>query len=189
MYAQRIVDEDLEARFAEGDDDCLAAMYQRFGPLVHALASRSLADRGEAEDVTQAVFLAAWRGRAGFAPERGALSAWLVGITRRKVADALAARYRRTELAEVAGSLLAGGAARAAAEPEAAIDRVMVATELEKLSSPQRQVLRLAFYDDLSQAQIADVTGWPLGTVKSHARRGLHRLARCLREDVGAANA
>ncbi|GAA3305080.1 RNA polymerase sigma factor [Streptomyces cinereospinus] len=189
MQARRIADEELAARFAGGDEESLAALYRRFGPLVHALASRSLADRGEAEDVTQAVFLAAWRGRDRFRPEHGALSAWLAGIARRKTADALAARYRRTELAEAAGSVLATRTARAAAEPEAAVDRVVVAAELAKLSAPQRRVLRLAFYDDLSQTQIADLTGWPLGTVKSHARRGLHRLARCLGEETGTANA
>ncbi|GGS93896.1 RNA polymerase sigma factor [Streptomyces chromofuscus] len=189
MHAQRIVDDDLATRFAGGDEECLAVVYRRFRPLVHALASRSLADRGEAEDVTQAVFLAAWSGRDGFAPERGALSAWLMGITRRKVADALAARYRRTELAEAAASMVLARAARSAADPEATIDRLLVTTELAKLSRAQRRVLSLAFYGDLSHAQIADLTGWPLGTVKSHARRGLHRLAHCLREETGTANA
>ncbi len=69
------------------------------------------------------------------------------------------------------------------------MDRVLVATELAKLSVAQRRVLRLALYDDPAQAQIADLTGRPPGTVKSHAQRGLHRLARCLREDAGTANA
>ncbi|MET7382158.1 sigma-70 family RNA polymerase sigma factor [Streptomyces sp. NPDC005526] len=176
-------DEELAARFADGDDACLAAVYHRWGSLVYTLARRSLGDAGEAEDVTQTVFLAAWRGRAGFHPDRGALSAWLVGITRRKIADALSARTRRTELAAAAGSLAALRAPDRAAQPDGVLDRVLVGHELARLPAPQRRVLGLAFYDDLTQRQIAQVTGWPLGTVKSHARRGLHRLARCLRED------
>ncbi|MFJ8200949.1 sigma-70 family RNA polymerase sigma factor [Streptomyces sp. NPDC096152] len=180
-------DEELAARFADGDDACLAAVYHRWGSLVYTLARRSLGDAGEAEDVTQTVFLAAWRGRAGFHPDRGALSAWLVGITRRKIADALSARTRRTELAVAAGSTAALRAPDRAAQPDGVLDRVLVGHELARLPAPQRRVLGLAFYDDLTQRQIAQVTGWPLGTVKSHARRGLHRLARCLREDTAPA--
>ncbi|MEI5103140.1 sigma-70 family RNA polymerase sigma factor [Streptomyces sp. PmtG] len=165
-------DEEVVEAFLAGGDDGLARAYHRWGPFVHALARRSLGDDREAEDVTQQVFLAAWRGRGGYAPRRGAFPAWLVGITRRKVADALSARTRRADLA----SALAAHPADPAPAPDAVLDRVLVGHELARLSAPQRRVLSLAFYDDLTQPQIAEVTGWPLGTVKSHARRGLHRL-------------
>lgn len=178
-----LADEDIAAGFAAGSEACLAAAYRRWGALVYTLGRRSLGDAREAEDVTQTVFLAAWRGRAGFAPERGTLSAWLVGITRRKIADALAARTRRAELVAAAGARESVGAADREAQPDAVLDRVLIGHELAKLPAPQRRVLTLAFYDDLTQPQIAEVTGWPLGTVKSHARRGLHRLGRCLEED------
>ncbi|MDX3800182.1 sigma-70 family RNA polymerase sigma factor [Streptomyces sp. AK04-3B] len=177
-----LADEELAAGFVDGDEACLAAVYHRWGALVHTLALRSLADAREAEDVTQTVFLAAWRGRAGFAPERGALGAWLVGITRRKIADALSARTRRAELVAAAGARMSVGSVDHDAQPEAVLDRVLVGSELARLPAAQRRVLTLAFYDDLTQPQIAALTGWPLGTVKSHARRGLHRLSRCLRE-------
>ncbi|MEU0991510.1 sigma-70 family RNA polymerase sigma factor [Streptomyces sp. NPDC005953] len=162
-----------------GDERCFATIYRRWGPLVHALAARTLGDAREAEDVTQQVFLAAWRGRSGFRPDRGPLGAWLVGIARRKTVDALAARSRRGELATAAArspvrrTLHDGGAS-----PEGALDRVLIVDELSRLPGPQREVLCLAFYEDLTQAQIAERTGIPLGTVKSHARRGLHRLRR-----------
>ncbi|MGV9557775.1 RNA polymerase sigma factor [Streptomyces sp. NPDC003522] len=175
-------DEEIVSRFMAGDEAGVAAVYQRWGPLVYTLARRSLGDAREAEDVTQVVFLAAWRGRAGFAPERGTLAAWLTGITRRKIADALSARTRRTELGAAAQSLLPGTESEPDAQPDAVIDRVIIGHELARLPAPQRRVLGLTFYDDLTQKQIAEVTGWPLGTVKSHARRGLHRLGRCLRE-------
>ncbi|PWI13141.1 RNA polymerase subunit sigma-24 [Streptomyces sp. Act143] len=168
--------------FLSGDEACLAAMYQRWGSLVYTLARRSLGDAREAEDVTQLVFLAAWRGRAGYAPDRGTLPGWLTGITRRKIADALAARTRRTELVAAAGAQLLLRTDETV-RPEAAIDRVLLADEMSQLPAPQRRVLNLAFYDDLTQTQIAELTGLPLGTVKSHARRGLRRLACRLRED------
>lgn len=177
-----IDDADLVEGFLAGDERCLAAVHHRWGGLVHALARRSLGDEREAEDITQVVFLAAWRGRAGFTPERGNLPAWLVGIARRKIADALSARTRRNELVAAAGARLLLVADTQDARPETVLDRVVLADELSRLPAAQRRVLNLAFYDDLTQTQIAELTGWPLGTVKSHARRGLHRLAGRLGE-------
>ncbi|MDK1475419.1 sigma-70 family RNA polymerase sigma factor [Streptomyces sp. 549] len=170
-------DGEIAEAFVAGDELALAA-YDRWGTLVHTLAARTLGDVREAEDVTQQVFLAAWRGRHGFRPERGALGGWLVGITRRKIADALTARTRRTALAAAAGAQQA----RPVAEPhtDAVLDRLLVTQELAKLPPAQCQVLSLAFYDDLSHVQIAERTGLPLGTVKSHVRRGLQRLRRVL---------
>ncbi|MFF3890378.1 RNA polymerase sigma factor [Streptomyces sp. NPDC001914] len=180
---ESLSDEDLAAGLVAGDEDCLAAAYHRWSPLVYTLARRSLGDPREAEDVTQVVFIAAWRGREKFVPERGAMGAWLVGITRRKIADALSARTRRTEIAAAAGGMMSLDAGGQNAQPEAVLDRVLIGHELTKLPAAQRRVLGLAFYDDLTQPQIAQLTGWPLGTVKSHARRGLQRLSRCLQED------
>ncbi|MFF8479009.1 RNA polymerase sigma factor [Streptomyces sp. NPDC015414] len=171
---------DLPDRFAAGDEAALAEVYRTWGGMVQTLARRVLGDTQEAEDVTQTVFLAAWRGRAGFRPDRGTLSAWLVGITRRKIADALQARTRRADLVAVAGSALAADGGRGGSEPQAVLDRVLVSQSLARLSGPQRTVLTLSFFEDLTQTQIAQVTGWPLGTVKSHARRGLQRLGDAL---------
>ncbi|MGX1885680.1 RNA polymerase sigma factor [Streptomyces sp. NPDC055287] len=163
------------------DEQAFAAVYRRWGALVYTMATRSLGDAKEAEDVTQQVFLAAWRGRAGFRPQRGPLVAWLVGITRRKIVDALAARTRRGEIAgaAAAGMPMYGPPGQA---PEAVVDRVLIADELRRLPPAQRQVLALAFYGDLTHAQIAERTGIPLGTVKSHARRGMHLLRHHIEE-------
>ncbi|OEJ57205.1 siderophore-interacting protein [Streptomyces agglomeratus] len=163
------------------DEQEFAAVYHRWGALVYTMATRSLGDAKEAEDVTQQVFMAAWRGRAGFRPQRGPLGAWLVGITRRKIVDALAARTRR---AEIAGAAAAGIPAygQAGQAPEAVLDRVLVADELRRLPPAQREVLALAYYGDLTHAQIAERTGLPLGTVKSHARRGIHLLRHHIEE-------
>ena len=177
---EAIADADLARGIIDGDEASIAAAYRRWAPLVHTLARRSLGDSREAEDVTQQVFLAVWRGGRGYRPERGPLAGWLVGITRRKIADALSARTRRTELVGAAGALLVL-ADDTRARPEAALDRVLVRHELAKLPTPQRRVLHLAFYEDLTQTQIAQRTGLPLGTVKSHSRRGLHQLRDGLR--------
>ncbi|MFF4170749.1 sigma-70 family RNA polymerase sigma factor [Streptomyces sp. NPDC001744] len=172
-------DREIGLGLARGDEHCLALAHHRWARLVHALASRALGDPREAEDVTQQVFLAAWRGRAGYHPERGSVPAWLVGITRRKIADALGARTRRLDLVAAAGAALpvSDGVREG---PEHVLDRLVVTRELARLPRVQRDVLTLAFFADLTQTQIARLTGMPLGTVKSHARRGLRRMRHSL---------
>jgi len=178
------IDEQLADGLLAGDESSLAAAHQRWAPMVRALALRSLGDPREAEDITQQVFLAAWRGKRGYRPDRGTLPAWLVGITRRKIADLLSARTRQAELVSAAGTALILAHVHGPDDrTEALLDGVLVRTELARLPAPQQRVLRLAFYEDLTQAQIAERTGLPLGTVKSHARRGLLRLRDGLREE------
>ncbi|MER6746062.1 sigma-70 family RNA polymerase sigma factor [Streptomyces fungicidicus] len=175
-------EEELARGLAAADEEAFAAIYRRWGSLVHTMATRSLGDTHEADDVTQQVFIGAWRGRNGFRPDRGALGAWLVGITRRKIIDALAARTRRLSLVDSAAHG-AAPAATAAAAPDDVLDRVLLVEALSRLPHAQREVLCLAFFEDLTQAQIAERTGVPLGTVKSHARRGLHRLRMVIEQD------
>ncbi|WP_432056603.1 RNA polymerase sigma factor [Streptomyces sp. bgisy022] len=169
-------EDELARGLRAADETAFAEIYRRWGPLVHTMATRSLGDTHEAEDVTQQVFLGAWRGRDGFRPERGPLGAWLVGITRRKIVDALAARTKRLALADSAGRGAAEAPPPSEGAPEGVLDRVLLVDALSRLPRHQRDVLCLAFYEDLTQAQIAERTGMPLGTVKSHVRRGLHRL-------------
>ncbi|MEU9605733.1 sigma-70 family RNA polymerase sigma factor [Streptomyces sp. NPDC048057] len=175
-------EEDLARGLLAADEEAFAAIYQRWGSLVHTMAARSLGDAHEAEDVTQQVFVGAWRGRHGFRPERGALGAWLVGIARRKIVDALAARTRRLAVADSAAHD-ATPTRLVQASPDDVLDRVLLLQALSRLPRAQRQVLGMAFYEDLTQVQIAERTGVPLGTVKSHARRGLHQLRRAIGQD------
>ncbi|GGW92698.1 RNA polymerase sigma factor [Streptomyces malachitofuscus] len=168
-------EEELARRLVRADEEAFAAIYRRWGSLVHTMATRSLGDTHEAEDVTQQVFIGAWRGRHGFRSERGTLGAWLVGITRRKIVDALAARTRRLSLIESAAQDVTP-APPVQQAPDEVLDRVLLVEALSRLPHAQREVLCMAFYEDLTQAQIAERTGVPLGTVKSHTRRGLHRL-------------
>lgn len=163
--------------FAHGDEGALRAAYDEHGAAVYTLCLRSLPTPADAEDVTQQVFVAAWRRRESFDPARGSLGGWLVGIARNKIVDALRAGSRRpTPVAEV----------RDDAEEEQRIaglgDRLLVAQALKRLPEARREVVELAFWGDLTHVQIAERLGMPIGTVKSHLRRGLEHLRTQLAE-------
>lgn len=177
-------DEDASAAFIEGRPEGLRLAYERFGSLVYTLALRSVNDVAEAEDVTQQVFVAAWRGRDRFDPGRGSLGGWLVAITRNKIADALRGRQRDQRLLT---QITSGGAVTVSdAPPDMLVDRVLLADELARLPEPQRAAMVLAFYSDLTHEQIAASLRMPLGTVKSNIRRGLARLRARLEADGAA---
>ena len=163
----------LALAFRSGDEHALAAAYERWSPLVHTLALRALGTTTDAEDVTQQVFISAWRGRSTFDPERGVLGSWLTGITKRRIADALEARSRarRVEEASIRAALTANDVVDADM-----VDRLLLVDELARLEPVPREVMALAFFGEMTHAEIAESTGIPLGTVKSHIRRSLTRL-------------
>jgi RNA polymerase sigma-70 factor (ECF subfamily) len=165
-------DDDIAARFIAGDERALVDAYARWSRVVFSLARRTLGVEADAEDVTQQVFIAAWRGRAGFDPAKAPLGAWLVGITRRRIADALEARSRVRRIEERWAEEV-GGETRDVVD---VAERLMIADELEHLDPVPRRVMALAFYGELTHSEIADTTGIPLGTVKSHIRRSLGKL-------------
>jgi len=162
----------LGAAFAAGDEDAIREAYRRWATLVHTVAVRSLGSVADAEEVTQQVFVDAWRSRHRFDPTRARLPAWLLGIARHAVADAHERRARDRRLADAAP------VAPETASPadDRVVDSVVVADALARLGDPQRTILRLAFYEDLTHDQIATRLDLPLGTVKSHVRRSLARL-------------
>ncbi|MGY1801665.1 RNA polymerase sigma factor [Blastococcus sp. SYSU D00922] len=184
-------DRELGRRFAAGDEQALALAYERFAGQIHGMAVRAFGPGPDAEDVTQQTFVSAWTGRAGYRPEKGPLPGWLVGVARHKIADTWARRDRQRREAEAAISeAQAGPADRVAPGFDSQVaDRVLVLDELELLGQPQRGIIELAFFEDLTHAQIAARTGIPLGTVKSHIRRTLERLRSRLEVDGAALHA
>jgi RNA polymerase sigma factor (sigma-70 family) len=184
-------DQEVGRLFAAGGEGALALAYQRWAGQVHGMAVRAFGVGPDAEDVTQQVFVAAWTGRAGYRPDSGPLPAWLVGITRHKIADAWARRDRQrreTEAAVSQAQAQPGGPVTAGVD-SAVADRVLLLDELDQLGQPQRGIIELAFFEDLTHAQIAVRTGLPLGTVKSHIRRTLERLRTRLEVDGAALRA
>ncbi len=157
----------LALRFADGDDEALEELYRDLSPLVHTLALRSLRNATDAEDVTQATFVSAWRGRETFDPARGDLRGWVVGIAKRRIADAIDSRTREarrlTAVKDVAEPAVSDQEAHA----------VEIAYDIESLGDPRRTIVSLAFYEGATHQQISERLDMPLGTVKSHLRRSL----------------
>ncbi|WP_433824505.1 RNA polymerase sigma factor [Actinoplanes sp. CA-015351] len=169
-------DDELAERLRDGDEKALRTAYDRHGSAVLYLAQRMLGNRADAEDVTQVTFVAAWAGRDTFDPQRGTMLGWLLGIARRKAVDRLRSAARDERVTETVRAQLAPPDDKET--PERVVDRLVVADELGRLPDEQRRTLELAFFDDLTHPQIAAVTGMPLGTVKSHIRRGMAVLRR-----------
>jgi RNA polymerase sigma-70 factor (ECF subfamily) len=163
----------LIAGLQSGEVDAIERLYQRWGRLVYTLALRSLGDVGDAEDVTQQVFVAAWQGRSTFDPARAKLSTWLMAITRHKIVDAYEARAKRQRELQ---ALMESVYLQSLTWTDEIADSVTMSQELEQLDPVPQQIMRLAFYDRLTHTQIAAQLDLPLGTVKSHIRRSLLRL-------------
>ncbi|SHF57063.1 RNA polymerase sigma-70 factor, ECF subfamily [Geodermatophilus nigrescens] len=183
-------DDEVGRRFAAGDEQALAWAYERWAARVHGMAVRAFGPGPDAEDVTQQTFVSAWTGRAGYRPDQGPLPAWLTGVCRHKIADTWAKRDRQRRAAEAA---IIEAQARPTGGPQpvdaAVADRVLLLGELDRLGQPQRGIIELAFFADLTHAQISERTGLPLGTVKSHIRRTLERLRDRLEVDGAALHA
>ena len=165
-----------EIAFQRGDENALKAAYDEHGSLIYTYCKRSLGPE-LAKDVTQEVFLAAWRARERFDSERGSLAGWLMGIAKNKVIDQIRLAGRR--VSTVGGTDLVEFSATTE-HVSGLADRLLVSEAINSLPDRSRKVVELAFFEDLTHAQIADRTDLPLGTIKSDIRRGLARMRRHL---------
>lgn len=167
----------LVRRIARGDREAFARLYDRYASLVFTFATRLLRSRSDAEDLLQEVFVQVWRQAESYAEDRGSPEAWLITITRSRAIDRLRSTRRRemsaVSLDEVkeAETGLSGDSVRTNTEA-----RLMVRGPLARLPEAQRRALELAYFDGLTQTEIAARLGEPLGTVKTRIRDGLERL-------------
>lgn len=166
-------DAQVTAAWVAGHEAALRLAWDQFGTLVYTYCFRSLGDRDLAADCAQEAFVGAWRSRARFDPAQGSLAGWLMGIARFKVIDVHRASSRVPQ--PVADTPEAVDHT-VEAQAERLGDRLLLAHALTELPERARQVIELAFYSDLTQTEIAERLGLPLGTVKSDMRRGLHRM-------------
>ena len=162
--------------------EALRSLYKNYGGLVFGIALRIVGDAATAEEVTQDVFLRAWRNAASYSGEKGSVATWLGRIARNRALDALRSAKSRGALARDDWSELEDDRALA---PEDAMDIESRAAEVRaavsKLPEAQRVALSLAFFRGMSHSQIAAELGLPLGTVKSRIRDAM----RALREKLG----
>jgi RNA polymerase sigma-70 factor (ECF subfamily) len=165
----------LGVAFARGEAD-LRAVYDRHGALVYSICRKALGETA-AGDVTQDVFVNAWQARHQYDPERGALGAWLVGITKRRIVDHVRREARHSSRRADADDALRVDTIPADDHTEERVERITermrVARALAALPERPRQVIGLAYVHGLTHQEIAERTGFPLGTIKSDIRRGL----------------
>ena len=170
---------ELSIGFARGDEACLQEVFRRLAPLIYTIAYRTLDSSSDGEEITQEVFVSAWRARDNYQAEKGSLSGWLIGITRHRIADRQRARGRDLRLVQAVTNTT-----DAQVQPEIStlIDRIVLTEEIGRLPHPRGTILQLAFWEGRSYPQIAEQLDLPLGTVKSHARRALRHLRTQLAE-------
>ena len=171
----------LLGEIARGDRDAFGRFYDLHAALVHTFALRILRERGEAEEVVQDVFVQVWRQAETYSTDRGTPEAWLITMTRSRGIDKLRSKRRRDEMVRPADNpdrLSEPAVAESAAGRAEA--RATLGGALADLPAAQRSVLELAYFDGLTQSEIAARLGEPLGTVKTRMRGGLERLRGAL---------
>ncbi|MBN1911446.1 MAG: sigma-70 family RNA polymerase sigma factor [Pirellulales bacterium] len=174
-------------RVAAGDSAAVEDCLRKYGGLVWSLARKFCANYADAEDAVQEVFIEVWRHAGRFDPEVASEATYITMIARRRFIDGLRRRGREPNAAPIQEEALvseAGHEAQTEVREEAARAR----HHLRQLRPEQQQVLELSITQGLSQSQIVEATNLPLGTVKTHARRGLMRLRQLLEADRDASS-
>lgn len=159
-------DEALVARMAQGDRTALSSLYGRHAPKLLGLLVRMLGAKAEAEDLLHDVFLEVWRHAPDYVPERGSVRAWLTTRTRSRALDKIKSAARRR-------SVPTEDAPEPSAPAPVHDDHRRLQETLLEMPENQREVLLLAYFEDLSASEIAGRLGIPLGTVKSRTRAAL----------------
>lgn len=176
----------LVERIAGEDPEALRELHERFAGLLTGLARRIVGGKEEAEDVVQDVFVQVWRQADRYRRSRSSVSTWLALITRSRAIDRIRSRRVADRTAQAAHA--EGPGEHASAEAPAAVvhreRRARLRGEMERLPEEQRQVLELAFFAGLTQSEIAERTGIPLGTVKTRTLLAMRKLRAALRDEI-----
>jgi RNA polymerase sigma-70 factor, ECF subfamily len=181
VSANDCTDGELISRAADGDRGAFEVLYRRYSRPVFGLALRRLGDRGRAEDAVQETFASIWRAARSYRPERGPGAPWLYAVARNAITDRSRARTEPPIDVPEEQSPDAGPPEHV----EVAWTAWRVHRALEELSTNERTVIELAYWSGLSQSEVAEYLGIPLGTVKTRTRAALARLADLLEEDLG----
>lgn len=174
-------DADLVEAMATGDTDAMAELYDRFSRPVFSFALRILEDRHHAEELLQEVFFRAWRQGDKFSARRGSFISWLLSITHNMAIDEIRKRNRRPKRADsddpvlLMDSLVDDGPTVEDQAVQATI-RAHIRTAMDSLPEPQRTAIDLAYFQGLTQREIAHMQGEPLGTIKTRLRLGVRKL-------------
>jgi RNA polymerase sigma-70 factor (ECF subfamily) len=183
---RELADADLLRRIAGRRQEALAELYDRHAPLLLAVARRILGNASDAEEVVQETLLQVWTQAGRYDPARSSATTWLVLLTRSRAIDLLRSRGVR-QRAAVASALELPAAHTSPEGPRAVLTeerQARVRTALAELPVEQRGVLELAFFGGLSQSEIAERTGIPLGTVKTRTLLAMRKLRQSLREEM-----
>jgi RNA polymerase sigma-70 factor, ECF subfamily len=174
--------QDLIASMAQGDTEAFSRFYDRYAPFANSLILRIVRDRTDASEVLQDVFWEMWVAAAAYDPARGTPEAWVATRARARAIDRVRLLRRRHGMfVAPVDEQVAGGAEPAPDPAEAAEARSVVQSALELLPDAQREAIQLAYYDGLTQSEIAARTQQPLGTIKTRIRLGLERLREVAR--------
>jgi RNA polymerase sigma-70 factor, ECF subfamily len=172
----------LIEQVARHDREAFGQLYDRFSSLVFTLALRMLKARSDAEDLLQEIFVQIWRQAANYREDRGSPEAWIINIARSRAIDKLRS-IRRMEKSFVLSEDPARAESSENVESQAAESetKLTMSSALANLPETQRKVLELAYFDGLTQTEIAKRLAEPLGTVKTRMRSGIQRLREILR--------
>jgi RNA polymerase sigma-70 factor (ECF subfamily) len=184
--SERSRDRELLARVGRGDVAALRALYDEHAPRALAIATRILRSPEDAEDIVQETFLELWRRARQYDAGRGGAIAWIVTIARSRAIDRLRASGtagRALEGAATSDDLQPTAFAAPHLEAERRRDQTRVANALGTLPEEQRRTIELAYFEGLSQSEIAQRTGSPLGTVKMRVKLAIAKLTALLKEE------